>query len=134
MTQPRTNIRAAKVLMELAEKREVSRRGYRDQESQPWQAGRDRAVRLTGQKSPHFTRSGPGRIHNHSGTEKQFWKFEYYQFVRRFTVKTEYAIRLRLNRFTKMFDKVDLSRSEEPRFRQFLNAVTKAFKNTASYG
>lgn len=73
-----------------------------------WKPERNRATRLTGQKSPHFTRSGPGRVHNHSGTESQFWTFDDFrdQIVRRFTVPVELAIRKRLNRFTKGFAEV----------------------------
>lgn len=95
------NIRKAKALMELAEKREFSNR------EQPWQPERDRAVRLTGQKSPHFTRSGPGRIHNHSGTEAMFkvWNDVKKCFAPCFTIFMERDIRLRLNRITKEFDK-----------------------------
>lgn len=92
-----------------------------------WKPGRDRAVRLTGQKSPHFTRSGPGRVHNHSGTESQFWTFDDFrdQIVRRFVASKEYAIRLRLNRFTKMFDKIDRAPSRLSRFEMFCTRIGK---------
>jgi hypothetical protein len=90
-----------------------------------WQPARDRAVRLPGQKSPHFTRSGPGRIHNHSGTESQFWTFDDFrdQIVRRFNPGEEYGIRTRLNRFTKTFDKIDRSPNPLKRFYTFIGAM-----------